>query len=311
MNGAVAGSVKNQISLATWNVQTFFDGEKDGTEYDEFKKASSWNREKYSVRVKRLCEAMKSIDADVFVFEEIENEGVLLDLTNQLVDWSYKDLWKYSCFARLEGSGIGIGVLSRYELRDMTVHSVDLRGMKNEMPLMRPLVEVTVDVNGKDFILFANHWKSMTGSREETEIWRQWQEFLLGRRLMELKGAGRISAVICGDFNRDISAFIRDKDCASNVLLRCCADEQESISVRSLWFNENGVLSSDVGSYYFQERWERIDNIFTFGDIEVLSFGPLARTPWATDEKIPFSYKLSNGEGYSDHLPLLCKFRIK
>ena len=305
-------SAKDSLSLVSWNVQTFFDGEKDGCEYDEFKKAGNWNREKYSVRLERLCDAIVALNADVFVLIEIENESVLQDISNCFAggSWKTKDFWKYSCFAKPEDSGIGIGILSRYELSDMTTHFIDVRTQGSEEPSLRYLIQVTVDCGEKDFVLFANHWKSMSGGEAETEIWRDWQESVLACRIAELnKGESLQPVVICGDFNRDVSKFALTD---GGILLRGAGfGEENTVKVYSPWLTENGAYSTDIGSYYYKEKWERIDNIFVYGNIKLTYFEPAARTPWASDGKIPFAYKIYSGEGYSDHLPLMCRFTLQ
>ena len=52
---------------------------------------------------------------------------------------------------------------------------------------MRPIMEVNLDVGGRNVILFVNHWKSKSGGEEESEIWRDWQETLLAGRLAEMR----------------------------------------------------------------------------------------------------------------------------
>ena len=70
------------IRIVNWNVQTFFDANADGCEYAEFKSPKSkWGRDEYAARLGRLCDAIKKLNADVYVFEEIENEGVMYDLS--------------------------------------------------------------------------------------------------------------------------------------------------------------------------------------------------------------------------------------
>ena len=308
------GQNRDILSLVTWNVQTFFDGEKDGSEYSDFQKSGNWNREKYSARLERLCNVITALNADVFVLEEIENEGILRDVSNYLsgTSWKAKNLYSYSCFAKPAGTGIGIGILSKYELTYFTSHSLDIRTQKVENPSMRYLIQVTIDIDGRELVLFANHWKSMSGSKEDTEVWRDWQESLLADRLIGLKSVGILPAVACGDFNRDIGRFVKEKQTAGDILLRCSGfGKRESISVLSPWYSANGALSTEIGSYWFQEKWERIDHVFALGEVEILSFAPAAFSPWATDGKIPIPYKISTGEGYSDHLPLLCKIRLK
>jgi predicted extracellular nuclease len=71
-----------ELTITNWNVQTFFDVKDDGVEFDEFKTGKYWNENLYKLRLERLAGAIKEIDSDIFVMEEIENESVLKDLLN-------------------------------------------------------------------------------------------------------------------------------------------------------------------------------------------------------------------------------------
>ena len=79
-----SGPVKSRVSIACWNVQTFFDAVSDGNEYTDFKNSSKWTKEKYSKRLDTLCEVMTTINPDIMVLEEIENEAVVQDIVNNL-----------------------------------------------------------------------------------------------------------------------------------------------------------------------------------------------------------------------------------
>ena len=78
-------SVTVEIKIASWNLQTFFDAVKVGTEYSEFtSKKSSWSEEKYKTRLSRLCEILEFVDSDIFIMQELENENILYDIINFL-----------------------------------------------------------------------------------------------------------------------------------------------------------------------------------------------------------------------------------
>ena len=78
-------SRKSKIRVVSWNVQTFFDGVTDGTEYAQFKGASSrWTERKYRTRLERLSTALCTFDADIVVLEELEKQEQLYDIYNQL-----------------------------------------------------------------------------------------------------------------------------------------------------------------------------------------------------------------------------------
>ena len=43
-----------------------------------------------------------------------------------------------------------------------------------------------------------------------------------------------------------------------------------------------------------------------YGDIKILGFAPKIAETWATSEGIPKKYLIYSGNGYSDHLPIMC-----
>ena len=300
-----------QLVVANWNLQTFFDGKKDGCEYKEYQKAADWNTETYKVRLERLCEFITSTDADIYVFEEIENEEIIYDISNELSasgkNWKQKDFWNYSVFAKEAGTAIGIGILSRYPLSNIRTHTMDIRIHSTEQPTTRYILESEVSVHKKRLVILANHWKSKSGGEQETEIWRDWQESLLGKRVAELLKEDDTAILICGDFNRDAADFVY----LENIVLRF-ADfgYTDYVDVNSLWFTASGDYASDKGSYFYDDRWERIDNIMLTGTAHKVTFSPLAISPWATVQGYPIPYKIYSGQGWSDHLPLCAQIAI-
>lgn len=306
---------KNRVvSLACWNAQTFFDAVTDGCEYTDFKNSSKWTKEKYIKRLNKLCEVMTLLNADVVVLEEIESEAVVQDIVNRLADgaWSKKRGWQYACFTKEQESAIGCAVFSRYELKNLSAHSLDIQIHKTKQPSSRPIMQLTVCAGEKELELFVNHWKSKSGGEEETEIWRDWQEAVLADKLIEYIANER-SVVICGDFNRSVEDFIPLEDGFimnenSNLVLRRV--NSEPVSVYSPWLLENGKFSTEIGSYYYENSWERIDNFFFCGKIEINQFQPVAESPLADEDSIPQGYKVYTDSGCSDHLPLKCVVSI-
>ncbi len=317
-----AGIPANSFSLVSWNVQTFFDGNKDGTEYSNFQKSQDWGEAAYKKRLEKLCAAINSINADIFVFEEIENSGILYDISNFLASksWNSRKNWNYGAFSKNPGDSIGCAVLSKFPISKVTVHNLDVRTENSAQPSMRPLMKVEILFEGKIFCIFANHWKSKSGGAEESEIWRNWQETLLVKKFIEQQ---EIPSVACGDFNRDISEFKRNY-CASgngngksapehenlqNIELRSTAGnssaENMNVAVHSPWLDESGFLE-EPGSYYYNENWERIDHFFSNSKAALKDFEVLTEGEWCGENFIPKPYRIYTGEGFSDHLPIKC-----
>lgn len=290
------------ITILNWNLQTFFDAEFDGNEYAEFtSKKSGWSREAYMERLERLATVIKASNADILVFEELEKEAQLYDIANMLSGtFSFSKLYRYACFATEKGSAIGCGVLSRLPIEAVSAHYLDFQDGKHRQPPLRPILELSVPNQEKTLTIFVNHWKSKSGGTSETDIWRNKQERQLSRLMLKAERAGNC-VLACGDFNRDISEFEFFLDEETNILFH----GKENIAVFSPWFDEN-TISADVGSYWYKDKWERIDHIFVCGGARIKSFTPMNNGAWADTNGHPRKYKIWNKSGYSDHLPLLC-----
>ena len=305
-----------QFTLVNWNLQTFFDGTKDGFEYSDFQKSGNWNTQTYTVRLQRLCQFISQVNADIYVFEEMENEAVIYDISNQLAALGHKrnkkKFWNYSAFAKEEETAIGLGIISRYPLSNVKAHSMDIRLHSQSQPQTRYMLEARASIDGQNVIILANHWKSKSGGEEKSEIWRDWQESLLAKRIAQLTAQTEqaLPLIICGDFNRDAADFICDFENNSglNTLLRY-ADFQStaSLPVRSLWFTPDGSFTAKTGSYWYDDSWEHIDNIMLLGSISASEFRPMTDSPWANAQGKPSAYKIYSQEGWSDHLPLWSK----
>lgn len=299
-----------RLTVGNWNVETFFDSVTTGQEYTEFVKSKTWGTEAYIERLKRLCSVIKTLDADIFVMEEIENEGVLQDISNFLAgEWNSKKLYSYSCFAKDEGSSIGCGVLSRFPLAGMTIHALDVRSEADAMPRMRPLMQVQVEYNGGQLQLLVNHWKSKSGGEEKTAPWRLWQESVLGTVVRRITMEQQ-AVLACGDFNQDLLEFERTNS-VDGIKLRSRHGQNNAgiasmeVEVHSPWFSAGGLIKP--GSYYYNDEWSRIDHFFAAGKAQIESFAPQTNGPWCdTSTKVPKRYEIWSGWGYSDHLPIKC-----
>ena len=223
-------------------------------------------------------------------------------------------MYKFSCFAKNSGSAIGCGILSRFELKNLSVHNVFVKG-KSVQPDMRPVMRVLCSSGGNDFVLYVNHWKSMSGGKLKTENWRNWQESVLSALIFRDLAAGTKNVVACGDFNRDLFDFsFESKEFSSTpqFFLRHFISKKGIFNyktqVYSAWFF-NGECA-EPGSYFYKGNWSRIDNIFIQGSVVVKNFSSVQNELWCTDEDIPEKYSVFYNSGFSDHLPLECVFEI-
>lgn len=306
-------SERKTFSIVNWNVQTFFDAETDGQEYKDFTSSSKWSKDKYLTRLERLCEVITTLNGDIYVFEEIENEGILYDISNQLAgnSWNFRQNWNYGAFSKDDGASIGCGILSKYPIKNIRTHNFDVRIQSEKQPSVRPVMEVTIEIEGCSLQLFVNHWKSKVGGETESEIWRDWQEFILANEIRKHKESigSDCEILICGDFNRDINDFARKKqqETGNEVFMRGVNGTEEVVSP---WLNLSGGYSTQIGSYYYANEWERIDHFFYSGNLKLTGFSPKGDVPWAYENKTPNGYRIYSGEGYSDHLPIMANFSL-
>ena len=295
-----------QVKIVSWNLQTFFDAVKVGTEYSDFiSKKSSWSEEKYKTRLTRFCEILEFADSDIFIMQEIENENILYDIINSYRLQGRRDkAYLYGGFISENGQSFGCGVLSKIPIYNLKSHQVDIRSEPEKQPDMRPLMEFSLDGSGTKRI-FVCHWKSKSGGKEETEIWRDYQQSLLQTVVKNQD----YNFVVCGDFNRDLKDFhIEDEYLILNDDINLSSStslstEENKIKLKSCWID---FSTEDEGSYFYQNEWEKIDHFFVSKGCIIKEFYTIKNGPNITEEGTPFRYNLWNGSGYSDHLPIVC-----
>lgn len=301
----IGGVGPERITVMTWNAQTLFDADESGNEFAEFKgPKSAWTREKYGARLDRLCEAIllggSTLGAgpdrgpDIVALEEIESARVLEDLCNRL-----PQRYRYANVAFVpprEGASFASAVLSRYPIRSVTAHSVAVSGVA-----LRPLLEVTIDVEGMPVSVFSAHWKSKLGN-DDTDAVRRAQELVLASRISSLvSGNPEALYVACGDFNQPLADFT---DLGRGSIASPWPDWLAQCSA--------GLVQGPEGSYFYNGDWEAIDHFFFPADARsgyrARDFKVLSSPPLTDGEAHPARYEVYSGRGYSDHLPLLLAF---
>ncbi len=312
---------KHIVRIITWNLQTFFDSQTVGTEYEEYRGSKTrWDEEKYKKRVKTLCSFIETTKADVYIFQEIENSAILQDINNELE--RSRIGYGYSGFSKNEEDALGIAIFSRHPLQNVSAHQIDIQtalnlsefetsshiidGMILEQPSMRSLLKAQVVVNeGSVFSLYACHWKSKFGGSEKSEVWRNAQERLLADILLNETN----TFLVTGDFNRTLEEFMQDEKGLQYDDVFSLQGTQGFVQVTSPWLTYDGKTSAP-GSYYYQGSWEKIDHFFMSPEMEVLDFQTITNIVTLSAEGIPFRYEVYTGNGTSDHLPLLCVIEL-
>jgi endonuclease/exonuclease/phosphatase family metal-dependent hydrolase len=325
------------VSVAAWNVQALFDGQEAGNEYDEYRQKTGWTPEKYRARINTISQAIqqmvqsgKNAVPDIIGLVEIENAGVLEDLAKgSLSKYSYN----WTAFSSIPGLSLGLGILSRFPITDIKSHSITI----GEETAPRPVLEVRIEPRGEPLVFLLCHWKSKSG--KDTEGLRRASARVVHRRLLELKQKEEgTPVIIMGDLNENhnefylesaFSALLPDDPAAAALAAKASgarsspdflvlSGEKPPLSrymenVPAL-YSPWGVELSD-GSYFYRDKWETIDHFLLsealFGGTGWIFSGchVLNHAPFTTSNGTPNRYIPRNGNGLSDHLPLLLYLR--
>jgi endonuclease/exonuclease/phosphatase family metal-dependent hydrolase len=340
------------FTVALWNLDNLFDGVEAGTEYAEFRMEAGWNQEKYQARLTGFSQAISQMSGTGFPgligLVEIENLGVLEDLSQRLNSDHLrgglargslahgglaKNGYYWAAFAKLPGSAVGIGFISRFPLTDVKAHSITVEGETTP----RPVLEVRLEARGAPLVFLLCHWKSKLGGEDATEALRRASARVVQRRLGEIREAEPGTPVIVmGDLNDNHNAFYRR---GPSILLSLLPDDPDAAALanntlannaleylvlsaekppRSRYFPENLVplyspWTEEIfdGSYFFRGGWESIDHFLLSAALfdnslwDYSYFEVLNREPFVKDDGTPNAYMSRIGRGLSDHLPML------
>ncbi|MDR3335227.1 MAG: endonuclease/exonuclease/phosphatase family protein [Treponema sp.] len=321
------------LRIVTWNVQTLFDGDEAGTEYDDYRAAAGWTGEKYRARLNSLAQGIDRIVAhgpDLIGLMETENSQVLADLVNgPLAVYGYH----WTAFTAHPGAALGIGVVSRFPLTETRVHSITVQGET----IPRPLLEVRLQPQDTPVVLFICHWKSKLGSATESS--RRASARVILRRLHELEQENpHLAVVIMGDLNENHDEFYRSDPSILSALLPDDPEAVErTITTKQISREQQDFLilsphkpprpehfAADAltlyspwgtelqgGSYYYQGAWETIDHFLlppSLFDLSGWDFDTcmvINQEPFINAKGHPATYNPRTGNGLSDHLPLM------
>jgi endonuclease/exonuclease/phosphatase family metal-dependent hydrolase len=327
---------KDSFTVAFYNLENCFDFEYDSTEYPEYiPGSSSWTREIQLVKINTMAEVISSINSDVIGLCEVEDSDALNDLK--------KGLQRYGVPYKYSATGCGRTrsntcpmLLSRFPVENIKLHHVDLPGKS----LSREILEADIVICSRVLKIFVNHWPS----KLHPESYRKKAAEVLAARLQELPT--NCEYILIGDFNSDynesqtFSSFkLNDTDGKTGIndILGTMIDENSTkryvsdtdVSIFSithhydLWIdipehlrmsmiykgnNQTpdhiivpGTLCDSTGISY-------VDNSFASftWDGKLLKDGKPYRwqTKWVKKQKIHL------GKGYSDHLPVLARFKV-
>lgn len=190
----------------------------------------------------------------------------------------------------------------------------------------RDILETTLDVDGKPFVVFANHWKS-GASNPESEVARRVNAKTLRMRLEEILAEDPSADVLlAGDFNSNYNQSAVYPEVAPsglNDILGSRGDEAATATARgyslyNLWYE---LPPEERGSDHYRGYWGTLmqklvtPGLYDKNGIQYVdnSFERVVLPGVNTTELLGLPKRWTNsgsrGGGASDHFPVAARFR--
>ena len=231
-----------EVRIATWNVRRFFDTRCDsgGCGGDAF--VALPTEEEFEARADEIAQAIRSLEADVILLQEIESDLCLAALEARLSD-------VFDVFligeTRLAGS-VDTAVLARGRVEELRTHRQDNFALPEggETRFLREFLEVHLVIENKKVVVFVAHFKSKNNddpSQRLAEATRA-REIVLGT--VDEVGEG-VLVVLGGDLNDTPGSPAIDAIEQGGVLVRVAAE-----------------LDPDSWTHIFRGNIAAIDHLF-------------------------------------------------
>lgn len=146
------------------------------------------------------AQAIKEVDADVIALEEVESLPVLDRFNSR-----YLGGMRYQHRMVIDSHdprGIDVAILSRYPIVAVRSYRHERNTANTASLFSRDCLEAKLDVSGKSFTIYVNHFKSMIGGRDQTKPKRVEQANRVAQLINEQWGTSLDgNFVVLGDLN--------------------------------------------------------------------------------------------------------------
>lgn len=316
----------NSFLVVSYNVENLFDTINSPLfEDDEFTPSGTkkWTYERYDKKLKDLTRVILSIPVKelpaLIGLAEIENRGVLEDLTNMrgLRKMEYEIVHEDDQDPR----GIECALLYRPDLFKYKSHEyIPIADPVNPEYLYRGILHVHgKGPDGSSLHIFINHWKSRSGSQQETERQRMFSAITLRKQLdMLMARESDFKVIIMGDFNdeptnRSITNGLSALNKRRNI---------EMGDYYNLFYDLHNAAGE--GTYNYQGTWNMLDQIIVSysllnqerGLTTQFDSGHILKEEWMLYESEKYGESLPSATyggpeyygGPGDHLPVYVEF---
>lgn len=313
------------FTIASYNVENLFDLEKHKSEYKEFSPntKSNWNQKIFNIKLNNVAKVIREIDADIIGLQEIENKAIMQLLLKKIPEY------KYYSFAKYPRSAVGVGFLSKIEIKDS--RQIDVKFTNK---IFRPIQETTFELNNIEFKVFNNHWPS----KAVAESYRIKYAKTLQNRLSTLPRD--YDYILLGDFNSNYDEMqsFRGNKKLNNSSGITGINQVLNTTINGKYITYDDVLKSTQKVHFnlwldlpseerfsnkFRKQSNTPDNMIiapALLDTKRISYINHSFSVFKPDylykNNIVNRWKMSGskynkthkGEGFSDHLPILAKF---
>jgi endonuclease/exonuclease/phosphatase family metal-dependent hydrolase len=318
----------DNVRIASYNVENLFDLKYDHREYVEYIPNTSWkwNKKNQNIKLKNISKVISDINPDIIGLQEIESTDALLALKKKLQ--KNGNYYRYYAFANAKNTTVKVGLLSKYPI----MYSKELWVRSSRK--YRNILEVKLNINGKELYIFINHWKAKSGAENQRIIsakvlkkriyklghnkpilimgdlnshYEEYKIFKKKRKHNNTNGKTGINNTLKTlHKNRPVSMknLLTCKDCLYNLWYDSKIDERWTHSFRgSKEALDNMIISKGLadkrGIDYLKGSFKR------FSPKYLLYYKKPYR--WQRSRNYP---KHHIGKGYSDHFPIYADFKV-
>jgi endonuclease/exonuclease/phosphatase family metal-dependent hydrolase len=269
------------VRIAAFNVHRFFDTVCEsstcgGSAYEALPTPAA-----FTSRAERLASAIASLKAGVVLLSEVETQPCLDALQARLPGFSSAVLGEIGTVASVD-----VAVVARYPLREVRRHRasrvLSLPDGRTAL-FSRELLEVRLDVEGAELIVFAAHFRSKVNDDPA----RRYAEAQASRDIVTAVAAERPGALVVlgGDLNDVPGSPPLEALEQGGALLRVSSDREPN----------------EIGTVWFQGVSVPLDHLYQARD--------------ASGQYVPASFRVvrdvsGNGLAGSDHAAVLADFEL-
>jgi len=306
-------SFTKDFTVASYNVENFFDLKYDKTEYKEYIPGTKWNQKTYNTKLDNIIKVLSHLDKDIVALQEIESNEAFKAISKRLPQY------KYTLFKKYKSSSIGLAILSKYEIIDYAL--LDVKHSK----VNRPILKTTLNIDNNNLIVFNNHWPSKRNKENQRILYaKRIQDYI--KTLDEDR-----DYIILGDLNSNYNEFetfkylklnntygltgindVLNTKIGNDFVQKSSNFKYEKRVHYNLWLD---IVYNERFSYKFKGKNETPDNILvpkSMFDNKNISYVNNSFTVFKPEyliknEKI-IRWSSKKNSGFSDHLPIFATF---